>query len=229
MADLELAQMFAELEHQIERQPSVSQVLEETVRLAVEAIPGAELAGVSWCARKKQMETPFATDEVVNRIDALQYELDEGPALAATEDGASVLVKDLLLETRWPQFTLAARDLGISSVLSCQLSSPRTLLGSLNLYSRQPDAFDAESVEMAQIYAAHASIVLAGRSLESNLKTAVDSRGTIGQAMGILIERYKINPTQAFDMLVKGSQDKHLKLRDLAAYVVETGVDPQES
>jgi transcriptional regulator with GAF, ATPase, and Fis domain len=229
MADIELAKMFAEMEEQIERQPSVSEALEETVRLAVEAIPGAEMAGVSWCTRKKQMETPFATDAIIDRIDALQYELDEGPALSATEDGTSVLINDLRFETRWERFTVAARDLGISSVLSCQLSSPRSLLGALNLYSRKPDAFDDEAVELAQIYASHASIVLAGRSLETNLKAAVDSRGVIGQAMGILIERYKVNPGQAFDLLVKGSQNKHLKLRDLAAFVVETGLDPQSS
>jgi len=70
------------------------------------------------------------------------------------------------------------------------------------------------------------SIALAGRHLEVDLRSAVDTRGTIGQAIGILIERHKILPQQAFQLLVKASQRRHMKLRDLALYVIETGIDP---
>jgi AmiR/NasT family two-component response regulator len=53
------------------------------------------------------------------------------------------------------------------------------------------------------------------------------TRETIGQAVGILVERYKVTPTQAFALLVRSSQHRNIKLRDVAAQLVETGVDPQ--
>jgi transcriptional regulator with GAF, ATPase, and Fis domain len=227
MSDLELAQMFADMAVAIEAKPSTEEALEQTVRLAVEAVHGCEMAGVSWAMRGKKMETPFATDPLVGELDTLQYRLDEGPIFDATEDdGAVTVIVDTRFDKRYPKFSPAAAELGVASVLSCQLASPRRVLGALNLYARKPDAFDETAREIAQIYAAHASIVIANRSLQANLRTAVDTRGTIGQAMGILIERHKVEPGRAFDMLVRASQDKHVKLREVAALVVETGQNP---
>jgi GAF domain-containing protein len=226
VTELELAQMFAEMASTIDSQPSVAEALEQTVGLAVDAVQTADLAGVSWCLRGKPIETPYATDPIVAQLDTAQYELGEGPAVDAEADGVPVLIADTRSDTRWPRFSERAAELGIRSVLSCQLSSPRRMLGALNLYSREAEAFDAYCIEAAQIYASHASIVLASRTLETDLRAAIDTRGTIGQAMGILIERHKVDPRRAFDMLVKGSQRSHRKLRDLADYVVQTGVDP---
>lgn len=226
MADLDLAQMFAEMAATIDTSRSVSEALEETVRLAVEAVQAADMAGVSWCERGGLVESPFVTDELVSTIDGLQCRLDEGPAFAATEEGRAVVMADAESENRWPAFAKALSELGVRSVLSCQLSSPRKVCGTLNLYARKPDAFDDYCVEVAQIYASHASIIVASRTLERDLHAAIDTRGTIGQAMGILIERHKVEPGQAFDLLVKASQRSHRKLRDIADYLVQTGATP---
>jgi GAF domain-containing protein len=226
MADIELAQMFADMAMAIEAQPSVEEALDEVVKLALEAVGNTDMAGVSWLKPGGKMETPVFTDPLVSRCDSIQYELGEGPCLEASVEGGISLIKDTRSDTQWPRFAQAAATLGVVSVLACQLSSPRKVLGSLNLYSRTAAAFDDDDKELALIYAAHASIVLANRTLESDLRTAVDTRGTIGQAMGILIERHKVTPHQAFEMLVKASQNRHMKLRDLAAFVVHTGVDP---
>jgi transcriptional regulator with GAF, ATPase, and Fis domain len=226
MSELELAQMFADMAVSIETQRSAAEALEESVRLAVAAIDGAEMAGISWLVRGQKIETPFCTDPLVSQLDSLQSEFGEGPAIDATIEGTTSVVDDTSTDERWPKFSRAVADLEISSLLSCQLSSPRRALGSLNLYAYKRNAFDPLCKELAEIYAAHASIVLASRSLENDLRTAVDTRGIIGQAMGILIERHKVTPGQAFDMLVKASQNRHMKLRDVAGYVVQTGIDP---
>jgi GAF domain-containing protein len=226
MADLELAQMFAELAQTLDEQESVSEALDETVRLAVEALDGCQMAGISWLVQGKRIETLAHTDDLVARSDALQYELGEGPCIDSSLEEYTFLIADMSTESRWPKFAAAASELGIGSMLSCALSSPRRTLGGLNLYAREPNAFAEQSSDIAEIYAAHASIVLASRQLETDLRMAVDTRGTIGQAIGILVERHKIMPRQAFNLLVKASQKRHMKLRDLASYVIETGVDP---
>ncbi len=64
---------------------------------------------------------------------------------------------------------------------------------------------------------------------EANLNAALDSHRHIGQAVGILVERYRLRPAQAFDRLRQASQHRNLKLRELATRVVETGADPEDA
>jgi hypothetical protein len=125
--------------------------------------------------------------------------------------------------------------------LSCRLSSDVTL-GSLNLYARKPEAYDDIDHTKAIIYASHAGIALGAAgvlaestvSLDSemkrseNLEIALTTREVIGQAEGILIERERLTPEQAFDVLRKASQNLNLRLRDLARYVVDTGEVPDK-
>ncbi len=62
---------------------------------------------------------------------------------------------------------------------------------------------------------------------QANLETAVESHRLIGQAVGILVERHKILPGEAFDRLKQASQHRNLKLREVAFRVIETGVEPE--
>ncbi|MCW5952844.1 MAG: ANTAR domain-containing protein, partial [Propionibacteriaceae bacterium] len=62
---------------------------------------------------------------------------------------------------------------------------------------------------------------------EANLQHAVESHRLIGQATGILVERHRLLPGEAFERLRRASQQRNLKLRDLAARVIETGAEPE--
>jgi GAF domain-containing protein len=223
---LELAQSFAEIAQELAAQGSVAATLEGTVRFAVDVVPGCEYAGISWLQAGKEIETPAWTDEIVRMCDEAQYKLNEGPCVEAAWEGDTCHVDDMRTETRWPNFAARAAELGIRSMLACQLASPKKTVGALNLYASTPNAFEDAAGEIALIFAAHASIALANRRLEADLRNAVDTRGIIGQAMGVLIERHRVTPQRAFDLLVRASQHRHIKLRDLAAQVVETGIDP---
>ena len=64
---------------------------------------------------------------------------------------------------------------------------------------------------------------------ETNLAAAITSHQQVGQAVGILVERHRITPGQAFDTLKKTSQRRNLKLRELATRIVETGADPEQA
>jgi transcriptional regulator with GAF, ATPase, and Fis domain len=223
---IELAQTFAEIAQELEKQPSLEATVDEAVRQAVELMPGCDYAGVSWLQEGQPIETLASTDEIAALLDKAQFELGEGPAVESLWDGETCWIEDMQAETRWPRFTVRAAELGVQSMLSCQLLSPRQTSAALNLYARQTAALDEDSAAIVQVFAAHASIALTHRRTESGLRSAVETRGTIGQAIGILIERHKVSPERAFDLLVRASQRSHVKLRDLATYVVETGVDP---
>ncbi|HVD89215.1 MAG TPA: GAF and ANTAR domain-containing protein [Jatrophihabitantaceae bacterium] len=223
---IELAQTFADIAQELEKQPSLEATVDEAVRQAVDVVPGCDFAGVSWLQERQPIETIASTDEIATLLDKAQFEHGEGPAVESLWDGDTCLVEDMRADTRWPRFAARAAELGILSMLSCQLPSPRRTSAALNLYAREAGALDEDSVAIVQVFAAHASIALTHRRTETGLRAAIDTRGTIGQAIGILVERHKMPPERAFDLLVRASQRSHVKLRDLAGYVVDTGVEP---
>ena len=227
LAGLSLAVVFGELAASLDAHDDVGQTLDSVVQLAVETVPGCDFAGVSWSRTGEQIETPAATDDVVRRCDAVQYEFTEGPCVESATEGGPRVITDMAADNRWPAFARRCVELGMNSLMSCQLSSPRATMGALNLYSRSAHAFDDPDVQqIAMLYANHASVALAHRVLETDLKTAIETRGLIGQAIGILTERHRVTPQQGFDLLIRASQRVHIKVRDLAAQVVDTGLDP---
>ncbi|MDQ7993012.1 MAG: ANTAR domain-containing protein [Propionicimonas sp.] len=85
---------------------------------------------------------------------------------------------------------------------------------------------------MAAAFAAalrRVSVVQEAADREANLQQAVDSHRLIGQATGILVERHRVTPSEAFARLRDASQQRNLKLRELASRVIETGLEPEDA
>ncbi|MDQ2846364.1 MAG: GAF and ANTAR domain-containing protein [Actinomycetota bacterium] len=173
------------------------------------------------------LSTTAATDEVAKQADALQYELHEGPCLTAAENGGHYVIPDTGTDPRWSKWGPAVHDrLGIRSVLSVHLFTADRMLGALNLYDSTARSYTDEEIVACRVVAAHASVALARLRTEQDLWRAVDSRHLIGQAQGILMERFSINPEQSFAVLRRYSQNHNLKLNTVAAQLVSTGSLP---
>ena len=201
----------------------IEQTLQNVVDLAVISVPGCDFAGVSLLRPGKSIESPAVTDDIVAKCDAVQYELNQGPCLDAIWDDSTRLIDDMATDDQWPDFARRASALGVGGLLAAQLDTGRGSIGALNLYAREAHSYDDESRSIALAFAAHAAIALANAQREQHLKTAVESRQSIGQAVGILMERHGIAAGPAFDLLVRASQRSSLKLRDVAARVVDAG------
>lgn len=191
------------------------------VDAAVAEVPGAEHAGVT-ILDHDSVSTPVATSEVVAVIDRAQYETGQGPCVHAAVDGV-VRSDDLDNEPRWPRFAPHAVEMGIRSMLSFHLYARNDTIGALNIYARAADAFNESSVHMGTLLATHAAVALTQTKKEANLRIALESRDVIGQAKGILMERFKIDNAAAFDLLIAVSQHTHRKLRDIAEDLATTG------
>ncbi|WP_222936759.1 GAF and ANTAR domain-containing protein [Streptomonospora sp. PA3] len=224
--DRALAKAFAEYARDLLAQDTVQSTLEEITALAVSEIEGCEHAGVSLVERKKHISTHAATSPLVHQVDEIQYSTGEGPCLQAIWVREVFSIDSFEEETRWPRFTARAFPLGVQSMCSFQLFTHDDILGGLNLYSSKPRAFGVEAYEIGQILAAHAAVALANAQTQYNLKRAVRTRQRIGEATGILIERYRITDRQAFSLLAKASQNLNVKLSALADELVETGSFP---
>ncbi|MGC2795113.1 MAG: GAF and ANTAR domain-containing protein, partial [Mycobacterium sp.] len=155
------------------------------------------------------------------RINTIEHELDEGPCLQALLDHRSYRIDDMSTDTRWPRFAAAAEGHGVRSMLGYKLFTSGRTLGTLDLYASTPNAFDAESEVVGEVFAAHAAIALLGSTQQAEWQTALNSRDTIGMAKGILMQRDRISDVHAFNLLVSTSQNANIKLHDIAVWLID--------
>ena len=193
------------------------------VELATHLIDGCDYAGIMVRTRRG-VESQAATSEVVLAGDELQYELGEGPCLDSLREQETVVSNDIVRDPRWPRWGPAANErYGVAAMLSVLLFTEDATYGALNLYSDRVDAYDRQDVALAQALAAHLAVALAaGRQIDQR-STAMLSRTVIGQAEGILMERFHLTAEQAFTVLSRLSQDTNRKLVDLSRELAETG------
>jgi GAF domain-containing protein len=218
-------QMVAELASELVDTPSLEELLERALALAVEIVPGCEEAGIS-LLQNHTVDTPASFGQLAARCDKLQEQLGEGPCITALLEADIIRIDDVAADQRWPRFAEAAAAEGVRSMLACRLATQRDKLGALNMYSTRTGAFSEESEAMAAGYSAHVSLALSALDREANLRRALESRELIGQAMGILMERHRITASQAFDVMVHASQRSNVKLRLIAEELVRTGSLP---
>jgi GAF domain-containing protein len=196
---------------------------EAVVALAMSTI-GCEHAGLTVFA--KGGDSPFTSmapsDEAVELADKLQHELRQGPCVEAAWEQDTFVAGDLGADPRWPTWGPAAADLGLRSLLATRLTSGGQALGALNLYSERVREFDADDRDLAQVFALHAASTLLTVRERENLRVAVDARTLIGQAQGIIMERFGIDADRAFGVLRRYSQDRNIKIRALAEEVVRS-------
>ncbi|MBB4912738.1 GAF and ANTAR domain-containing protein [Actinophytocola algeriensis] len=219
----EIAVQLTDVARALHDQDNPQDTLDEIVRSAVALIPGARHAGIMMVLGRQEVRTVAGDDDIVGKVDQAQYETSQGPCLDALYEHKTVSMPDLAAEGRWPAFTERARALGVASMLSFQLFVTERDLGALNLYSAEQHGFDDESEQVGLMFAAHAAVALSNAQQQQQLGRAVHTRDIIGQAKGILMERYKINAEQAFTLLVRTSQHANVRLRELAEKLVQTG------
>ena len=193
------------------------------MRAAVELVPGCTDGSISVVLGRKTVSSQAASSELPAVVDAIQMSTGQGPCLDAAYLHETVRVVDMATETRWPLFAARALEAGAAGMLACQLYVEGDNLGALNLFSRTAGGLDEESEHVALMFAAHAAVAYAASQEREGSARAVATRQLIGRAEGILMERHKVTSEQAFAMLVRVSQHRNTKLRDIAERLVISG------
>ena len=187
--------------------------------------PAARDAGLILLVRGR-LVPQATTGRVPQLLDVKQQETGRGPCIEAARKQTLICLNDLRHDPRWPEFSAEAQACGVSSMLCAPLWINQRTLGTLTLYAAQPGAFSAHDERIIELFATLAALALAEAQRLDSLKTALNHRDVIGQAKGMLVERYKINPDAAFSTLTRISQDRNLKLHEVARQFVETGELP---
>ena len=195
--------------------------LRTIVASATTIVPCISWAGASF-VRGKTVTPSAATDDVASALDQLQSELGEGPAFEVLALERTLWVPDLRTDVRWPRFAKAATERGVRCVVSFRLFLDHDVLGVLTLYGPDTGSFDEDAIVYGELLAQHAAIAIAGARAEQQMQRAIASRDVIGQAKGIIMERFHVDSVHAFELLVQLSQESNVKLIKVAQQVIDT-------
>ena len=188
---------------------------------AVDLVEGIDYADVM-LIENGSYRSVAPTAQVVTDLDHAQMRLQQRPRRDAATFHSIARAPPPPPAPRWPDFAAAALEHGIHSVLSFQLYTHRTGTGALNLLGKRPHALDIQSEATLAMLATHAAISLIAARKEVQFESALASRDVIGQAKGIIMERFKLDATRAFALITKLSQDANIPVRIIAQQIVDS-------
>ena len=213
------------------RDLSMDRLLQTVAELTKTVMPGNPEASVTLLV-KDTPTTVIYTGQLAVDLDETQYECGHGPCLHAARTAEMTEIADTRTDGRWPDYSRRAAEHGNLSSLSVPLviDEEERVSGALNLYAREPDAFDEGSRSAAMAFGPYAAVATgnmyayqSARDMADNLRVALESRAVIDQAKGVLMERHKLTPDQAFQLLAHASMNANRKVRDVADHLVHTG------
>lgn len=223
----DLVESLTELTRALTEDESVKDTLASILGLALRSVPGCHAASITAFDDREQPATIAATDDTTRELDRRQYLLEDGPCLDAARKQEVNRWNHQQAEQRWPDFTHLAEEMGLCSYLSAGLGLAGRPLGAMNLSSRDSDGFsqlDEDLISLLTVPASAAILVMSrycdARDLAGQLELALASRAVIDQAIGIVMAESRCGPDEAFAMLRRASNNRNLKLRDLATEIV---------
>ncbi len=214
---------------------SIEQFLQELALLAARLVADGLSCGMTMRPNGRPV-TVACSDELASQVNEVQYQLGDGPCLHAMRQGLLVRIDDTADAAAWPEFESEATARGIRSCLALPLIADGKPVGALNIYARAADAFGATETRRAERFAENASgaLALALRlasyaALTDQLRSSLASRTVIDQALGVIMAQERCTQGRAFALLRHASQNRNVKLRDLAAAIVTSvsGAPPQ--
>lgn len=216
------AMEFARIAQSLMAAPSPAGTAEQIVAYVRQQL-AADDVGITVVRGRGRFGTVAATTSLVEQADMLQNELDEGPHRDSSWHGETLIVGDLAAEERWPRWAAKVTAMGVCSLLAVELTTVQDeRIGSINVYWTRPHTVTPDDVAFVNIFARHAALALASAMKREGLNVTLDTRKLIGQAQGLLMERYGLDEARAFEVLRRYSQEHNLKLRRVAEYLVST-------
>jgi hypothetical protein len=198
----------------------LDETLARITAAAVEVLPDVRYASITIKHADGRLDTVAPTHDFLYEVDAAQYELQEGPCYEAAVESAHVTAPHLAEDDRWPRYAREAVSAGIQAQAGIRLFDAEASNGALNLYADHPGAFQ-DLGALTELFSHQAAMALDYARHISQLEEAVRSRQLIGQAVGVVMERYDLDDARSFGFLVRLSSTQNVKLRLVAERLVE--------
>lgn len=203
--------------------PATDAGLRTLVDNGVRHLTGSQYAGITLAEKNATVTNVVATHSLAADLDRIQDECGEGPCLDAAWQHHVMQIHDLHAERRWPRYRQAALEqTSVRSVLSYELAVEGASIAALNFYSDSPGAFTDDDLELGHVYAAHIALAWSILRHQDQFRSALASRDIIGQAKGVIMERFDLDAFEAFDLLTRLSQQSNTRLAELAADLIDS-------
>jgi GAF domain-containing protein len=206
---------------------SLRDALRRIAVLGHHAVPSCGGASITLIERGRTV-TMGSSNDLALELDTAQYQAGDGPCLTAARELRTISVEDMSADDRWAEFERASERAGICSSLSLPMMLGGELKGGFNLYGTDVGAFGREDVQLGTAFASQATAVVlnaqaywAAADLSRNLATALETRGVIERAKGVLMANLGLTADEAFDELRKRSQQQNRKLNELAVEITD--------
>lgn len=179
--------------------------------------------------RRNRATTVASSGADARKLDEIQYGFHEGPCLHAISSGMTTVIADVRTDDRWPEYFAAVAEHGYYSMLGVPMVLGEDGGAALNFYAKEPDTFTAQTVRIAESYAAQASRALAlavriasHSETAANLKAAMESRTSIDVAVGVIMAQNRCSQEEAIGVLTRASNSQNIKMRTLAERLIES-------
>lgn len=203
--------------------------LGKLIEHAADSVSGAEYAGITVANHQRFVETAAATHRYPVVLDEIQSRYQQGPCLSAAWEHHCIRIDDLATDDRWPRYRdEAIEQTPIRSIMAFRLFGDSKTVGALNFYAEPAHAFDDDSVERGLIYAAHTALTWKVLRRDEQFNSALASRDFIGQAKGLVMERFRIDAVAAFEVLKRLSNESNTPVAEIAQQLVEADPLPQQ-
>jgi ANTAR domain/GAF domain len=215
---------LAELVSTLERDETETRAgLRELIDSGVRHVAGSQYAGITLAERSSAVTNVVATHRYPMVLDAIQNKYGEGPCLAAAWRHDIMHIDDLNVDARWPHYREhALEQTPIRSVLSFELFIHGSGMAALNFYANTPHAFNDEAMELGGVFATHVALAWSMMRRQDQFRSALASRDIIGQAKGMVMERFNLDAVEAFELLTRLSQQSNTRLTDIAARLIDS-------
>ncbi|WP_241666331.1 GAF and ANTAR domain-containing protein [Mycobacterium marseillense] len=218
---------MSQLQHQMPVEAHV--VLDQLTETTAQLVAGAQYAGITAISGRTDVRTTSATGLYPVVLDDLQRQYGEGPGLAVARDHQRLRVEDLGADERWPRYrSQAVQQTPVRSIMSFRLIAQRHSAAVLNVYADRVDAFDDASLEWGTAAAHYTALAWGMLRRDEQFRSALASRDVIGQAKGMLMERFAIDAPAAFELLKRLSQESNTPLAEIAHRVVDSSRPARE-
>lgn len=194
--------------------------LQSLTRAAVEMLPGVDEATISIRHESGSLRSYGLTADFLEDLDRWQYDHEEGPCYDGVTDNAFTVCGDLRSDPRYPIYGPRAVAAGVRSQAGLRIFESMRTIGGLNIYSRSPGAL-ADVAFLVELFSEHARSALAYATQIDGLRDSIATRKVIGQAVGIVMERFDLSEERAFAFLARLSSHRNVKLRVVAQELID--------
>lgn len=179
--------------------------------------------------RHKRPVAVASSDPLAQNLDELQNGYGDGPCLTALRSGTVVSVPDTTSDGRWPEYSRAANAANVRSILAVPMRLQTQAQAVVNLYSPAAHGFtrqdmdEAENLTGISAKALDLALNIAHlRDARDDLTAALKSRTVIDTAIGAIMAQNRCSRDAAFQILVRTSSNRNVKLRELASAIISS-------